>query len=148
MFTGIIIGFNNFINRFRKLKAKPENVLLLVPHCLQITSCGRNVIHDINQCAHCGQCNITDLIKLRDKYRIHCNIASGGRQALEMVRDQEIKIVVAVACRKELSEGIIAAWPKPVVAVPNIQPEGPCRNTRVNIELAEDALKQILQQPE
>src|SRR5210317_2240374 len=122
MLSRLIISANNFANKFRSLRAKPENILLLVPHCLQITSCGRNVIHDIDQCAHCGQCNVTEIIKVRDKYGIQCNIASGGRQALDMVRDASVKTVVAVACQKELSDGILAAFPKPVVAVPNEQP--------------------------
>ena len=144
MISKLVIGLNNFANRFRMLKSKPEGILLLVPHCLQKTSCGRNVIHDIDQCAHCGQCNVTDIIKLRDKHGIQCNIASGGRQAIAMVRDASVNIVVAVACEKELSDGIMAAFPKPVVAVPNIRPEGPCKNTKVNMELADKAIESLL----
>ncbi len=144
MLSKLIIGINSFANRFRKLRAKPENILLLVPHCLQITSCGRNVIHDVDQCAHCGQCNITEILKVRDKYGIQCNIASGGRQAIEMVRDPTVRTVVAVACEKELSDGIMAAFPKPVVAVPNQRPEGPCKNTRVDMAAAERAIKSLV----
>jgi hypothetical protein len=144
MLSKLIIGLNNFSNRFRTLKARPDEILLLVPHCLQKTSCERNVIHDIDQCAHCGQCNITDIVKLRDEYGVKCNIASGGRQALDMVRDSSVKIVVAVACTKELSDGILAAFPKPVVAVPNLQPEGPCKNTRVNIDAAIQAVRSLI----
>ena len=44
----------------------------------------------------------------------------------------EVKAVVAVACEKELVQGIRAAFPKPVVAVPNMTPEGSCRNTVVD----------------
>jgi len=144
MLSRIIIFMNNLLNRFRKLKAKPENILLLVPHCLQITSCGRNVIHDIDQCAHCGQCNVTEILKIRDKYGIQCSIASGGRQAIAMVRDSSVRTVVAVACEKELSDGILAAFPKPVVAIPNERPEGPCKNTRVNMESAEKAIQALI----
>ena len=61
-----------------------------------------------------------------------------------MVRDSSVKIVVAVACEKELSDGILAAFPKPVVAVPNLQPEGPCKNTRVNIDAAIAAVKSLI----
>ena len=144
MISKLVIFLNNIANRFRKLEAKPENILLLVPHCLQKTTCGHNVIHDINQCAHCGQCNITDIIKLRDDYGVQCNIASGGRQAIDMVRDPSVKLVVAVACEKELSDGILAAFPKPVIAVPNLRPEGPCKNTRVNIDSAIEAVKALI----
>ncbi len=146
MISKLVISFNNIANRFRKLEAKPENILLLVPHCLQKTTCGHNVIHDINQCAHCGQCNITDIIKLRDDYGIQCSIASGGRQAIDMVRDPSVKLVVAVACEKELSDGILAAFPKPVIAVPNLRPEGPCKNTRVDIDAAIAAVKSLIAQ--
>lgn len=144
MISKLVISLNNLANRFRNLETDPESILLLVPHCLQKTTCGRNVIHDINQCAHCGQCNITDILKLRDEFGIQCNIASGGRQAIDMVRDPSVKVVVAVACEKELSDGILAAFPKPVIAVPNLRPEGPCKNTRVNIDDAIAAVKSLI----
>lgn len=144
MLSKLIIYLNNVLIRFRSLKSRPEGILLLVPHCLQMTSCGRNVIHDINQCAHCGQCNVTEILRLRDKYGIQCNIASGGRQAIKMVRDPSVKTVVAVACEKELSDGILAAFPKPVIAIINERPEGPCKNTRVNMSAAERAIESIV----
>lgn len=143
MFNRLIIQLNNFANKFRHLHCRAEDILLLVPHCLQRTSCGKNVIHDIDQCAKCGQCNIMEILALRERYGIQCSIASGGRQALAMVKDPKVKIVVAVACEKELSEGIRAAFPKPVIAVPNLLPEGPCRNTRVNILEAERAIQSL-----
>lgn len=51
---------------------------------------------------------------------------------MAFVRRPEVKAVVAVACEKELVQGIRAAFPKPVLAIPNQTPEGSCVNTIVD----------------
>ena len=140
----LLIRLNNWITHLRRPRVAPENLLLLVPHCLQRSACTQNIIHDLDQCRLCGQCNIAELIRIRDEYGLLCNLASGGRQAVSMVRDRRVRAVVAVACEKELVDGIRAAFPKPVLAVPNRRPHGPCKDTCVNIPDLEAALKEIL----
>jgi hypothetical protein len=140
----LLIRLNNWITRLRNVRVPPQNLLLLVPHCLQRSACTHNVIHNLDQCRLCGQCNVTELIRIRDEYGLLCNLASGGRQAVGMVRRPEVKAVVAVACEKELLDGIRASFPKPVLAVPNSRPHGPCRDTCVNIQALEAALAEVL----
>jgi uncharacterized protein len=135
---------NNMLTRWRKIRVLPQNLLLLVPHCIQFTACGQNVLRDLNQCRHCGQCDVTDLLELRQRYGILCSMAGGGRQALELLRSREVEAVVAVACEKELVEGILASFPKPVLAVPNFRPKGPCKDTRVDMPAVESAIKEML----
>ena len=70
-----------------------------------------------------------DLARIRDEFGVVACVVGGGRQALAQTRRPEIKAVVAVACDRELVQGIWAAFPKPVLAIPNLTPEGPCKTT-------------------
>jgi uncharacterized protein len=144
MIFRLLIRLNNTITRARGVRVKPENLLLLVPHCLQDGKCTKNLMQDINNCAGCGLCNIVALLKLRDELGIRCNIAGGGRQALEFVRDPATKAVVAVACEKELMDGIRASFPKPVYAVHNLRPYGPCKDTEVEMAKVREAIGLLL----
>lgn len=123
------IQLNNRVVRWRRVRVQPREVLLLLPHCLHRQSCPRNVAHDLNECRRCGACSLGELARIRDEFGVVSCVVGGGRQALTQTRRPEIKAVVAVACDRELAQGIWAAFPKPVLAVPNRMPEGPCRNT-------------------
>ncbi|MBA4388277.1 MAG: hypothetical protein C0404_09875 [Verrucomicrobia bacterium] len=144
MFRRLIIRINNVVTALRRVRVKPANLLLLVPHCLQDSKCVKNLMQGINNCARCGLCNAAELLKLRDELGIRCNIAGGGRQAVQLVRDAETKAVVAVACEKELVEGIMASFPKPVHAVINIRPFGPCKDTEVDMTKVREAVEKFL----
>lgn len=142
--SSFFIRLNNFWAFPRIKRLPPENVLLLAPHCLQRQSCDRKVLADLNSCARCGACDLTGLLALRDRYQLRCLLASGGRQALQAVKAPEVRGVIAVACEPELFAGIRAAFPKPVLGIPNLRPEGPCKNTRVNLPQLEATLKTLV----
>ncbi len=144
MVSRLFVQFNNRITRLLRVKVCPENLLLLVPRCLQKSGCPRTLGETIDDCQACGQCGVTDLLAIRDEFGIHCSLAAGGRQALAFVRDPKIKAVVAVACEKELTQGILAVIPMPVLGVPNILTHGPCRNTQINPELVREAVRSML----
>jgi uncharacterized protein len=139
-----ILRLNDLLSRLRRPRAAAPNVLVLLPHCLRNSVCGRDVVADPSNCGRCGKCNIAGLVGLRDEMGFQLHVASGGRQALGFVRDPSVRVVVAVACEQELYEGILAAFPKPVVAIPNDQPEGPCRNTRVSVEAVRKTLERVI----
>lgn len=138
-----IIRLNNWWAFFRKKTTTPEETLLLVPHCLQHKGCNRDVMLDIMNCARCGNCKMGELAKIHEQHKLRVVVANGGRQACEAVRKKNVRAVVAVACEKELSAGILATRPKRVVAVRNLQPNGPCRNTDVQMDLVEQALQKV-----
>ena len=139
-----LVRLNNSLVRLRKSPVAPEHLLLLLPHCLQRKACKQNVKNDLDECRRCGLCNIGELIGLRDELGIRCVLASGGREAATAVRDPAVKLVVAVACEKELCDGIRAAFPKPVVAVPNERPQGFCRDTRVDVARVRTLIEGLL----
>ncbi len=141
----ILIRINNYITRRRRIRVPPEKLLLLAPHCLQNQDCRRKVTVDLAECARCGLCRVSDIIGLCREYGIAGHLAGGGRHALDTVRKPEVRAVVAVACEKELCEGIFAAFPKPVLAVVNELPNGPCRNTTVDIAAVRAAILELLE---
>ncbi len=144
MFEDQVIRINNKLTSWRKVRVRPEELLVLSPHCLQHQDCSANVKEDLNNCKRCGKCRCKDLLELQEKYGVQVAMASGGRQALRLAEDDGIKAVVAVACAAELRAGIVKTFPKPVFAICNQQPEGPCKNTSVCLEDVEATVRRLL----
>lgn len=117
-----------------------SNVLLLFPHCLQSSTCKQNVTSDINNCLRCGKCKVGELLKLRDEFKVTCYLAAGGREAVAQARQSWVKAIIAIACEKELFEGIVATTPKSVFAIHNSQPFGFCKNTDVDMDEVRKAI--------
>lgn len=139
----LLIRLNNRWARARLSRLPMSAVVVLLPHCLQNRECARNVLHDLENCARCGRCDLAGILDLRERYGVRCVLAAGGRQALRAAKDGAVRGIVAVACEPELLDGIRAVFPIPARAVPNLRPEGPCRNTRVDLNGLEQALKQV-----
>ncbi len=102
---------------------------------------------DLANCLRCGNCKLADLLALSEHYGVRVELVSGGRKAVAAAREESVKAVVAVACDKELFAGLKAIFPKPTLTVCNQQPEGPCVNTTVDINVVEAAIVQVLKQP-
>jgi hypothetical protein len=119
-------------------------ILLLVPHCLQNSRCEMRLTHDVDNCKRCGKCPITGLLDLRDKYGVHLAVATGGTIARRIVVDKRPKVIIAVACYRDLSSGIQDAHPLPVFGVLNERPFGPCLDTTVSLTRLEAALTRFL----
>jgi hypothetical protein len=144
MFRRLVIAVNNRITRMRRVRVAASEVMLLLPHCLQRTGCDRNLIRGIDECLRCRRCNVPEFIGLKNEMGVRCAVAGGGRQASQLVRDPGVRAVVAVACENELAEGIFAAFPKPVIAVSNECPNGPCRDTCANVGSVRRALESMI----
>jgi hypothetical protein len=134
----------NFLTRLRRKRCRPEELLILIPSCLQQSQCGQRITNDIAECRRCGKCKVKDVIELSEKHGTRCAIATGGRLALQMARDSGVKAIVAVACEKELTEGMRAVFPKAALGIVNLRPNGPCRDTDVHLEELEEAVKEFL----
>lgn len=141
-----LVRLNNRIVRWRRVRiADPAGLLLLVPHCLQHGACGRNLLRaDGGGCARCGRCTVDAILALGERYGIACQVAGGGRQALRQVRARTVRAVVAVACPRELAQGIAGVFPKPVLAVCNRRPLGDCHDTQVDLRAVEAAVRELL----
>lgn len=137
-----LIKFSNW--RSRKVIVKPDELLLLFPHCMQNAQCGQNILNDNANCIRCGKCPFAALMDLRNTYGVRFLIARGGREAIAEAKKPEIKAILSVACEKELAAGILAVFPKKVRAICNTRPQGVCKNTMVDTDQIEQAVREIL----
>ena len=115
-----ILVNNSLVN----LPDKDGPVLALLPRCLR-----SDVLKEIK--------------KICEKFPdVVFHIAPGGNIARKQVADTSPRAIVAVACERDLLSGIQEIAPRiPVIGIPNKRPDGPCRNTTVNIKEFESALK-------
>lgn len=127
---GTFIQLSNAIRREEAL-LRGEDLLVLVPHCVQQSHCKYRITHSADNCHRCGECQIGDLLRLKEKYGFHLKVVNGGTQARHAIKETSPKGIVAVACERDLSSGIIDTFPLPVYGVINIRPEGPCMNTKI-----------------
>ncbi len=126
----------------------PEQVLVLAPHCLQDVSCPNRVTHNIENCRKCGKCQIQDLIELKERFNFDLAVVTGGTWARQVVKNKKPKAIIAIACERDLMSGIQDVFPKPVLGIINIRPQGPCLNTEVLLEEFTEAVNSICQLPE
>ena len=61
-----------------------------------------------------------------------------------MIVEKRPKLVLAVACERDLTSGIKDCYPLPVIGILNDRPFGPCFNTTVDVSKIDDALSQVL----
>lgn len=123
---------------------RPEELLLLLPHCVQRSLCAQRLVHNPDNCQRCGACPVDGLLSLRDKYGVRLAIATGGTIARRIVVGLRPRCIVAVACERDLTSGIQDSYPLPVFGVLNQRPNGPCIDTLVPMAALEDAVRIFL----
>lgn len=138
------IKVNNELVDLEHKRYRPEEILLLMPHCLQRSRCNVRLTYNIENCKRCGKCPIDGLLELSHKYGIHLAIATGGTIARRIVVQQRPSIILAVACERDLSSGIQDTYPLPVYGVLNDRPYGPCLDTQVPHDRLEAAIRRFL----
>jgi len=141
---GLLVDLSNRLTRWRGRRVPASSLLVLLPRCLQFEDCGRAVQRDLGECRRCGRCSLAGILGLCDRYGFRTMVAAGGRQAAETVKDPAVRAVVAVACEQELFSGVLGTLPKTVYAIRNQRPCGPCRNTAVDLEAVEAAVKSLI----
>jgi len=123
--------------------------VLLLPHCLRPSlDCPGKITKEGLDCGDCDRadCAIYQLrtTAMEAGYAGVC-VAPGGRLAVRYLAEHEPAGVVAVACDKELEEGLAAVdqreWngSKPIVAVIPLLQDG-CVDTVVDVPLAREVI--------
>ncbi|MDZ4181635.1 MAG: DUF116 domain-containing protein, partial [Candidatus Cloacimonadaceae bacterium] len=79
-----------------------------------------------------------------DKYNVFAAVATGGSLARKLITDQRPDVIIAVACHRDLVDGVRDAWQFPVYAVLNERPNGPCFETTVSLSTIEFAIKKFI----
>lgn len=139
---------NNKLILSYDIVVKPEEILLLLPHCLQNSNCVHKITNRIENCKKCGKCSIDSIIDIQREFNIKVHVATGGTLARKIVREVKPKLIIAVACERDLSSGILDIQNIPVMGVLLERPEGPCVNTRVDLSKVREAIKLFIKEDE
>lgn len=139
-FERFYIEFNNSVISVNKRKYENNDMIIVLPHCLQDQLCGIRITNNINNCKKCGKCNIKDLVELTEKWGIKAIVVTGGSAARTEIVKLNPKAVISVACERDLASGIRDVNNIPVIGILNRRPYGPCINTRVDIDEVEKAI--------
>jgi hypothetical protein len=141
------VELNNHLIRSNSHRVRPDKLLILLPHCIQDFDCEIKITGNIRNCRGCGKCEIKDLVELSDQYGLKIAVATGGTLARRIVLENRPEAIVAVACELDLTTGIQDAYPIPVIGILNERPNGPCINTRADIEKVRRAILDFVEGP-
>jgi uncharacterized protein len=138
-------GLQNFIIRLNNRlvmsgQYNARTVLILLPHCIQVSECDIRITHNISNCRRCGKCCISGLIEISERAGVKLFVATGGTIARRIVKDSIPDAIIAVACERDLSGGIVDTYPLPVIGILNERPFGPCLDTTVDMKKVEQAI--------
>lgn len=136
----IYVKLNNSYIYSQEYNLSNEDILILIPHCVQKNSCKFKVTTNINNCAECGKCNIGNLVSLKEKLNVKIFVATGGTLARKIIIENKPKAVIAVACERDLTSGVQDVKKIPVLGVFNKRPNGPCVDTSIDIKEVEEAI--------
>jgi hypothetical protein len=138
------VKVNNDLVSISAKKYRPEELLMLMPHCLQNSRCKMRLTYSMDNCKRCGLCPIDGLLTVSEKYGIHLAVATGGTIARRIVVQRRPKMIIAVACERDLASGIQDTYPIPVYGVLNARPHGPCLDTTVAMAGLEAAIHKFM----
>ncbi len=123
------VRVSNSLIRTVARKIRPNELLIILPRCLR-----PSLLQIIQQAG--DQCGIPV-----------CTVP-GGELARQKILEFHPKAVIGVACERDLISGIKDIVSKiQVIGIPNTRPEGPCKNTCVDIEELENAVQTFIGGP-
>lgn len=138
------ITINNILVEKIKKRYFPSEMMILLPHCLQKQKCDQRIQNEIDNCVSCGACDLAEFKKLTAETKVAVHVATGGTQARRIIAGDRPLFIVAVACHRDLVDGIREAYPIPVYGILNERPEGPCVNTIVDTKRVSKAIQYFM----
>jgi uncharacterized protein len=120
-------SFVIFSNALVKASHKPGagKTIILIPRCLKAEM--RKEVQELG-----------------NRAGVSVFVATGGGEARQVIRQERPSAVIGVACERDLVSGISDVSSKmPAMGVCNKRPEGPCKNTLVDIEDLKKAIETL-----
>lgn len=139
-----LIALINHLVSTQVYQVEPHRLLLLTPHCIQLSDCVHKVTTDVQNCKRCGRCQVGTLLEIADTYGCHFIVVTGGTLARLKIKEIRPQAIVAIACERDLVSGMADVFPIPVIGVLNERPCGPCCNTRVNTDDIKTVIERLL----
>ena len=84
----------------------------------------------------------TKVVEITEKYGCKAFTATGGSSARQMVKKVRPDAIIGVACERDLVAGMMdSPHYIPIIGITNKRPNGPCKDTFINEEEFEEAVK-------
>jgi len=121
-----LLKVNNALIYATKRQFAASNLLVLLPRCLDADTRAK-------------------VTALTQKYGCNVFTATGGQSARNMVKKVQPDAIIGVACERDLVSGMNdSPHYMPVIAITNKRPHGPCKDTLIDVEEFERAVKFLL----
>lgn len=138
------IDFNNKRVLKKINKEKIKKIAILLPHCIQKYSCNLKITNNVENCKMCGLCDISEITKLKEEFKhISIKVATGGTLARLYLKEERPNLVIAVACKRDLTSGVRDAFPMPVYGIFNKIVNTPCKDTKVDVDEIRKVLREV-----
>ena len=118
-----LVKVNNALIYTTKKQFKAANLLVLLPRCLDKDT-------------------RTRVSQITEKYGCKVFTATGGSSARQMLKKVRPDAIIGVACERDLVAGMTdTPHYIPLIAIANKRPHGPCKDTVIDVEEFEKAVK-------
>ena len=121
-----LVKVNNALVYTTKKKFRAANLLVLLPRCLDKET-------------------RVKAVEITGKYGCKVFTATGGSSARQMLKKVMPDAIIGVACERDLVAGMTDT-PRyiPIIAIPNKRPHGPCKDTVIDTDELEKAVRFLL----
>jgi hypothetical protein len=121
-----LVKVNNALIYTTKKQFQASNLLVLLPRCLDKDT-------------------RTKVVGITGKYGCTVFTATGGSSARQMLKKVRPDAIIGVACERDLVAGMTdSPHHVPVLAIANKRPNGPCKDTVIDVEEFEKAVRFLL----
>jgi hypothetical protein len=124
--TNSFMKVHNIFLGTKPIKTEGRRLLVLLPRCLT---------KEANK----------GMRQMRDRYSFEMATVGGGSEARIKIRQKRPQMIIAIACERDLLSGFKDVNTHiPVIGFPNRRPEGPCKNTCIDLNEIENTVKKCL----
>ncbi len=117
------VKVSNAVSRALKRQVAEERLLVLLPRCL-------------------SKDELKKAMELKERYPLDVFTVSGGELARKKVKELKPTAVIGVACERDLVSGIRDVGGRlSIIGIPNRRPYGPCKDTHIDMDALEDAIR-------
>ena len=105
---------------------------IFFPQCLRSAKCPANLTPEGLKCIRCGQCTVTDAIRLLELLGYRLFIVPGSSFIKRMVKKYHPRAIIGVGCLSEVKEGLDMSDKLGLVALGVVTEREGCVETSVN----------------
>lgn len=126
-------------------RERARKALVLLPHCIQLSSCRAEVIENLEACFSCGRCTVQDVLETSLRQRWDVRLTNRSHKAYREARAYQPDLIVAVSCYDRLLKGLTRLPEIPSYVVPLRLPHGMCVDTTFDVSRLQGAMEALVE---